>query len=243
VLGPWGASNADQNLMVRRIFAGGDHCFASLVNQSEGIAPEDFRLWSEQSQIWYLTLDLAQKCAAIQSNETVDLDLISSIEIIFKHLSCINASFLLENNKHFCCTSRHHGVDVEKAEKAFDFLRKVEHENLKQLIWESVTNDLIKALIPNPADVETLRIYLILPLYHEFINSKNFLRLHTPFAKALLGLEKIPFKIISNWFASQSLDYFEKLVNIFKETVKYLLHFQLNKIRNANNQVSFLDIY
>lgn len=105
-------------------------------------------------------------------------------------------------------------------------------------IWESITNDLIKALVTKPADVETLRIYLILPLYHEFINSKNFLHLHTPFAKALLGLDKIPFKIISNWFASQSLDYFERLVGIYKETVKYLMHFEIAKIRNANKQVN-----
>lgn len=141
-----------QNLIVRRIFSGGDHSFVSVVDQTAEIIPEDFRQWSEHTQIWYLTLELAQKCAAIQCNDTVDLvsifdklfrmnfnqscfqELISSIEIIFKHLSCMNASFLLDNNKHFCCTSKHHGINVELAETTFDAIRKIEHESLKHLV-------------------------------------------------------------------------------------------------------------
>lgn len=74
-------------------------------------------------------------------------------------------------------------------------------------------------MIPSPADVEVLRIYLTLPIYHEFVNSKNFEKLHSPFINAVMGLRDVPLRIISNWWANQSVEYFERLVEIFKGVV------------------------
>lgn len=128
--------NGDEksSLRIRRIFAGGDHCFAFVTEDSKNVAPEDFRLWNQQSQIWSITLDLAKTCAQVDPNHAVDLDLLSTLEIVFKSLPCFNASFLLENNQHYCSSSKNHGVDMQLAETSFDFIRKIEHENLKQLV-------------------------------------------------------------------------------------------------------------
>lgn len=103
-----------------------------------------------------------------------------------------------------------------------------------------MTNDLLKSLSLKPADVETLRIYLVLPLYHEFLNSKNYPKLHSPFCKTILGLEMIPLKIVSGWFAKTSTEYFERLVEIFKDVIRYYLHFEIAKICHpASKQVIY----
>lgn len=82
---------------------------------------------------------------------------------------------------------------------------------------------------PSPADIEVLRVYLLLPLYHEFINSKNYEQLHTPFSRAVLNLGKIPLNILMQWWAEQSIDYFERLVENYKSVVMHVLTFKFSK--------------
>jgi hypothetical protein len=47
-------------------------------------------------------------------------------------------------------------------------------------------------------DIEVLRVYLILPLYHEFLQPKFFEELHFPFACVLLGLKPGKFMVRLN---------------------------------------------
>ena len=47
-------------------------------------------------------------------------------------------------------------------------------------------------------DIEVLRVYLILPLYHEFLHPKFFEELHFPFAFVLLGLKPDAGKVYGN---------------------------------------------
>lgn len=79
-------------------------------------------------------MDLAKTCASIDRNETVDLELMSSVEILFKSLACINGSFLSANDKHLCCSTRNPGVNIADAEQAFDFIRKMENNTLKEIV-------------------------------------------------------------------------------------------------------------
>lgn len=243
VSGPWVSSTSLTNecdLKIQSIFAGGDHCLVSLTHHSSDTASDDHRNCTSVNQIWALTKEMSETCASIESNGLVDMELLSTIEIVFKSLACFNASFLLDNNRHHCCSSKHHGVDIAQAEEAFDFVRKIAHDNLKTLIWDSITNDLIHSLSSSPPDVETLRIYLVLPLYHEFFNSKNYQKLHTPFCKVMLHLDKFPLKIISGWYSTTPTDYFERLVEVFKDVVKFFLHFELAKIQlQSTKQVTF----
>lgn len=88
-----------------------------------------------------------------------------------------------------------------------------------------MTTDLINSLKSAPAHIETLRIYLILPLYHEFVNSKHYRILHSPFSKAVLHLTPNPQTIVLRWWCNQSKDYFERLVEIFKGVVSYIIDF------------------
>lgn len=66
------------------------------------------------------------------------MDLLAVVELIFKSPACMNASFLLPDFGHLCCTSKHHGVDLKAAEVAFGYLRKVENESLKNVVSMTV---------------------------------------------------------------------------------------------------------
>lgn len=89
---------------------------------------------SSRTQIASITVELAKECADVKKNETVDLDLMSSVETIFKSLSCLNGSFLTDNDEHANCSKRNSGVDIVKVEEAFEYIRKMENENLKSVV-------------------------------------------------------------------------------------------------------------
>lgn len=108
-------------------------------------------------------------------------------------------------------------------------------------IWNGITDYLLPALEPKaPPSMEALRIYLLLPLYHEFSNVKNYALLHTKFGEKLLTLTEIPRKIISFWLAGTPIEYFDRTVKNFKNVVEHLLRTKLHKI-NINNNLAFVD--
>lgn len=86
-----------------------------------------------------------------------------------------------------------------------------------------MTENILTQLNPSPPDVETLRIYLTLPLYHEFRNPKQHIKLQKPFVKALLGLKQPASKVVGSWYSTTSCDYFERLINVFKTVAVYIL--------------------
>ncbi|XP_055315048.1 probable E3 ubiquitin-protein ligase HERC4 isoform X2 [Sitodiplosis mosellana] len=228
VIGPWAFDDKTEreSSFVKRIFSGGDRSFA--FTSSDNTNSYDSRILESNTQIESLSISLAKHCASIGKDETVDLQLMSSIETLFRSLACINGSFLQPNDAHMCCTSKNHGVNIADAEIAFGYIRKMENLNLKNVIWEGITTTIIKTLSSSPPDVEVLRSYLLLPLYHEFINSKNYETLHTPFSRAVLSLGKIPLNILTQWWAEQSTDYFERLVENYKSVVMHVLRFKYN---------------
>lgn len=109
-------------------------------------------------------------------------------------------------------------------------------------IWDKITNELLGSLTPSPADVETLRVYMLLPFYHEFVNSKNYEKLHIPFSKAVLSLTDIPKKIVGKWWSQLSADWFEHLVAYYRDVVAYIISFKIPPIVGSASQkrVSFL---
>ncbi|XP_050097648.1 probable E3 ubiquitin-protein ligase HERC4 isoform X1 [Anopheles aquasalis] len=238
VRGPWLKTDSEPNdpdrsalcevslETVNRIFSGGDQCFVSMFSNENS---DDYRLYDQQSQILTFSVQMSEELAAIKPDDTVELDLMSAVETIFKSLACINGSLLLPNDEHFCCTSKHPGVDMVAATEAFEQVRKIEHESLRQLIRDSITTDLLGSLLASPADVETLRVYLLLPLYHEFSNPKHYQLLHAPFSISVRRLQKIPYEIVARWWSLQSRDYFERLVECCKSVVLYIVRFKMPK--------------
>lgn len=195
IVGPWVAPNGstlvdsssmfhvthDKELIIKRIFCGGDRCFAIAIDRASGIQPDDLRIHPPTTQICQLTLAMTETFKNTPATETVDLELLSAVEIVFRSAACLNGSFLLPGDEHFCCTSKRNGVDLETAMAAFENIRKTENESIKELVWESITSELITNFPSPPPDVEAIRLFLVLPLYHEFINCKNYAKLHSPF--------------------------------------------------------------
>ncbi|KAJ8938616.1 hypothetical protein NQ314_011425 [Rhamnusium bicolor] len=235
VMGPWVSpsgmslvptSTNVENLVVHRIFSGGDHCFVSVINQDSKVPPYDCREYEPQTQILTLSHDYVKNLLRIPNDGPVDQEVLSFLETVFKSLSCINGSFLLDDDKHYYCTSKHHGVDLEQAIATFSLIGKIENGSIKDLIWNCIVDDILLHLSPSPPDVETLRIYLTLPLYHEFHNPKQHLKLQKPFAKAVLNLKQPANKVLGSWWGMTNCDYFEKIVNVFKTVACYILRNQ-----------------
>lgn len=74
--------------------------------------------------------------------------------------------------------------------------------------------------------MEALRVFLILPLYHEFNNAKQHKELHKPFVNAVLKLQPQANRVLGSWWAMASKDYFEKLVIVFKGVVGFIIRGQ-----------------
>ncbi|XP_049804341.1 probable E3 ubiquitin-protein ligase HERC4 isoform X1 [Schistocerca nitens] len=251
VLGPWVSpsgvsiiepheqSQHSQNCVVKRIYAGGDHCFALVTRKQDNIPSDDCRIHEADSQILSLTVEKIEECGRVLPDETVDQDLMTYVETVFSSQACINSSFLLQDDGHYCCTSRHHGVDLTVAERFFTLLSKIENQSIKRLILSSISEHLLPSLSSSPPDVETLRLYLVLPFYHEFDNPKNCQRLHSPFGQALLKLKTEAGKIVGLWWRGIPIDYFERLIRISKDVVLYILQFAEDvKSKKAEYEVS-----
>ena len=73
-------------------------------------------------------------------------------------------------------------------------------------------------------DIESLRIYLILPLYHGFANPDHCTVLHKPFSVALLNLKQEGIKALEAWWTKAPKHYFERLVRIYKAVVIYFIN-------------------
>lgn len=81
-----------------------------------------------------MTKELIEQCAKADENDTVDFRLMSSIEIIFKSLSCINGSFLSLNGGHMNCSMKNHGINIKSATAAFHLIQTVKKQTLKSVV-------------------------------------------------------------------------------------------------------------
>uniref|UniRef100_A0A803WCS5 HECT-type E3 ubiquitin transferase n=1 Tax=Ficedula albicollis TaxID=59894 RepID=A0A803WCS5_FICAL len=82
---------------------------------------------------------------------------------------------------------------------------------------------LIPQLSSSPPDVEAMRIYLILPEFPPFQDSKYYISLTLPLAMAILRLDTNPSKVLDNWWSQVCPRYFLRLVDLYKGAVVYLL--------------------
>lgn len=74
------------------------------------------------------------KCQILPSNSTVDQDLLAYLETVFKSLACINASFLLNGEEHYGCSSKRPGIDLNNAGEAFEYIAKIENDTIRELV-------------------------------------------------------------------------------------------------------------
>uniref|UniRef100_A0A1B6KH92 HECT domain-containing protein n=2 Tax=Graphocephala atropunctata TaxID=36148 RepID=A0A1B6KH92_9HEMI len=184
------------------------------------VSPEDLRILDRESQVWTLTLDKFLACQNQPVDTPVDQDLLTYLETVLSSWTCLNASFLLKNDAHYCCTSRHHGINLVEAGECFKAISRIEHESLKDLIRDSILVNIIPQLaVISPPDVETLRAFITIPMYHEFNNARNSDKLQTPFASAVLALRPEAARVVGLWYIMMSAEYFERLIIVYKSVI------------------------
>ncbi|KAH8371053.1 hypothetical protein KR093_006003, partial [Drosophila rubida] len=237
VVGPWvspsgsallqSTSTAQVSMVIHQIFSGGDQSIVTTSLYVDKVPPTDCRIYQPKSQILTLTAEATRQCSRFKERDQSDLDLLHAMEQIFKSQACLNGSFLLDQDKHFACSARNYGLDLKQAQLAFDNLRKVENQSIKQVIWDNLTKELLGSLVASPADTESMRLYLLLPLYHEFVNSKHYKELHVPFAVATFNLTENPRKVLYKWWAQTPIEYFEQMVNSYLHVVMHIISFKM----------------
>uniref|UniRef100_A0A8D3CRY5 HECT and RLD domain containing E3 ubiquitin protein ligase 4 n=1 Tax=Scophthalmus maximus TaxID=52904 RepID=A0A8D3CRY5_SCOMX len=94
--------------------------------------------------------------------------------------------------------------------------------------FQYLEKNLIPRLNNSPPDIEALRLYLTLPECPLFSDRNNYVTIAIPFAKSLLSLKEAPLKVLGNWWSSFEPPVFQRLVEVYKEVVVYLL--QMHKV-------------
>ncbi|XP_043288767.1 probable E3 ubiquitin-protein ligase HERC4 isoform X2 [Venturia canescens] len=242
VLGPWVSPNGSAlckvdnpmseysvDCVIKRVSTGSDHCFATVTQRKDNIPPDDFRVTDPESQILTVTKDRISVCLGIPMGAPVDHDLMTYLETVFRSQACMNASFLIENDAHYTCSSKHHGVDTNKVIEIYGTISEFVNTTINELIYTSITEGLIPSLRSSPPDVECLRIYLTLPMYSAFTEPENHRNLQTPFAKAVLLLKSEAQKIVGSWWSKAPVQIFERLVRVYKLLVLYFIKESKNK--------------
>ncbi|KAJ3610820.1 hypothetical protein NHX12_022911 [Muraenolepis orangiensis] len=124
---------------------------------------------------------------------------------------------------HYHTSSKCSGVDMNMARLLYHRLIQPDHPELAQQIAASLEKNLIPRLGGSPPDIEALRLYLTLPECPLFREPNTYVTLAIPFAKSLISLKDAPLKVLGNWWSALEPTVFQRLVELYKEVVVYLL--------------------
>nr|XP_031849691.1 probable E3 ubiquitin-protein ligase HERC4 isoform X1 [Nomia melanderi] len=235
VQGPWVTSKASAMMdsdnemhssqteyIVRHIFTGSNHCFVTVVPKKDNIQPDDCRKLESSYKILEITEDQLLACQRLPPSSPVDHELMTYLETVFKSQACVNGSFSLNNDHHYGCSIKQHGVNLNEASRSFGIIRELDNSTIQELIFTCISDNLIPSFVNSSLRLhcpESLRICLILPLYHGFVNPLNYNLLHKPFCKAVLALKPEILEIVCQWWIKAPSHYFERLVRIHKSVV------------------------
>jgi len=239
VAGPWIASSGpvsmdvDQNSYssinqpiieseaVRKIFCGGDQSFALVTTDQDALG--DYRERSPETQILGIAPDEIKKLRAIDDKLAVDLELLRYVETVFSNVTCYNSSFLRSDGWHYGCSPKNCGLDLDLAAETFAQISRIENSTILELLHRCVCSELLPSLSCTPPDLEALRVFLLLPLYHEFLQARFYEELHCRFAAIVLNLKPEAAKVLDQWLTLTKSEYFVRLIRVYKQVVVHIL--------------------
>ncbi|KAM8852464.1 putative E3 ubiquitin-protein ligase HERC4 isoform 2-T2 [Synchiropus picturatus] len=221
-------ADTDENYFIRRIYAGGDQSFAQYCTSNNlynvaGTAAQD-----PNRRICTLNEDIVQKWSC-HSSGRLPIEISNEIDLVFSSASCLNGSFLSRSHPdHYSTSTKNPGVDVITARLLFHRLIQEDHTEIAQQIAANLEKNLIPKLSNSPPDIEALRLYLTLPECPLFSDRKNYVTITIPFAKSIISLKEAPLKVLGNWWSTLEPHVFQRLVELYKEVVVFLL--QMRKV-------------
>ena len=221
-----------EKVIVIRIGAGGDQSF--VIVQDPKSKPLDFRDADHLHGIEILNKGLIKEMNSKGNEDLLDQEFIEKLEVIFQNPACINASLLLEPT-HKPCTSKNNGIDmVAWSKTTFNFYFELKNETIIDVITTGLTKYILPKLECNPPDVETLRQFLILPLFTEFESESLYKEVHCVYAKGFISLPKAAMNVVEKWFVAQGKDYFLSIVKNYKKAVIHILEKQHGSSSDAD---------
>ncbi|XP_038255642.1 probable E3 ubiquitin-protein ligase HERC3 isoform X1 [Dermochelys coriacea] len=220
-----GRADAFKYHIVKHIFCGGDRTFVLCSKSENSLPADDFRTIN---QLCYTCLINDETIAVwkqklLEQNNSNSVN--SEVVQILSSSACWNGSFLEKKiDEHFKTSPKIPGIDLNSTRVLFEKLMNSQHSILLDQILKSFESFLIPQLSSSPPDVEAMRIYLILPEFPLFQDSKHYITLTLPLAMAILRLDTNPSKVLDNWWSQVCPRYFLRLVNLYKGAVVYLLN-------------------
>ncbi|XP_045600512.2 LOW QUALITY PROTEIN: probable E3 ubiquitin-protein ligase HERC4 [Procambarus clarkii] len=220
-LSPRGVSLLDNDeddmpkIYVKKIFAGGDASMAVVMKEPE-IAddyckkhPHQLPLKIEESKI--------NQMMGIGEEDMIDDDLFTYMETVFGALACWNCSFIKEGaDKHS------HGLDYRLAEEYMAKLGRIPRVSIQEVIQNSVHN-IVGCLPRQPISRESLRCFVLLPLFKDFLDGRLMAKLQMPYAEALLNIQKGMAAIFKVWMKVLPRDFTIRLITIYKGVIVQIL--------------------
>nr|XP_046214995.1 probable E3 ubiquitin-protein ligase HERC4 isoform X1 [Oncorhynchus gorbuscha] len=254
VKGPWVAYNGptptiadmEQGCCVKRIYAGGDQSFAHCYTPQNPLVPDDIRIPDPRRHICTLSADLTQRWLNHYTHGRLPQEISNEIDLVFSSASCLNGSFLSGSHPdHYNTSSKCSGVDMNMARLLFHRVVQHDYPEVAQQIAASLEKNLIPRLSSSPPDIEALRLYLTLPECPLFSDPNTYVTLAIPFAKALISLKEAPLKVLDpgNWWSQFEAPVFQRLVELYKVVVVYLLKMHKVGVPHSEQRVftCFLD--
>uniref|UniRef100_A0A3P9MXW6 HECT and RLD domain containing E3 ubiquitin protein ligase 4 n=1 Tax=Poecilia reticulata TaxID=8081 RepID=A0A3P9MXW6_POERE len=244
VKGPWATScpseenDLEQSCLVKRIYTGGDQSFAHYCStiQSAG-RPWRFPSYYPQRRVCTLNEAIIQKWLN-NSPGRLPVDVSNEIDLVFSSACCLNGSFLSTSHPdHFSTSSKYSGVDMNTARLLLHRLIQQDHPKISQQVAASLEKELIPKLSSSPPDIEALRLYLSLPESPLFSDRSNYITITIPFAKCVVGLKEAPLKVLGNWWSTFELLFFQRLVDLYKDVIVFLLQMHKMGIPPAEQRI------
>ncbi|XP_041645814.1 probable E3 ubiquitin-protein ligase HERC4 isoform X1 [Cheilinus undulatus] len=246
VKGLWASSptvinpDSEAGCYVKTIYAGGDQSFAHYrtTNNFNSVTMSD-----PNRTICCLNEEIIHRWLNCSSGR-LPAEVSNEIDLVFSSASCLNGSFLsMSHPDHFSTSSKCPGVDMNAARLLFHRLITDDHPEINQQIAASLEKNLIPRLSCSPPDIEALRLFLTLPECPLFSNRNNYVTITIPFAKSLLSLKEAPLKVLGHWWSTLDPPVFQRLVELYKEVVVFLLQMHKVGIPSAEQRIfsCFLD--
>ncbi|XP_067858724.1 probable E3 ubiquitin-protein ligase HERC4 isoform X1 [Heptranchias perlo] len=226
--------NAKNHFCVQIIFSGGDQSFVHYCYLQNSMPPDDFRFPNPSKHILTLNDAVIQKWMSYSPGR-IPSETTNEVDTLFSSAGCLNGSFLaLSNDDHYKTSSKFSGLDMNAARLLFHRLIQSDHPRICQQVAASMEKNLIPRLSNSPPDIEALRIYVTLPECPPMNDVNNYVTLAIPFGMAIVRLEKMPLKVLENWWSALESAFFQKVVELYKDVVVYLL--KLTKVVMAHSE-------
>uniref|UniRef100_A0A1I7U902 HECT-type E3 ubiquitin transferase n=1 Tax=Caenorhabditis tropicalis TaxID=1561998 RepID=A0A1I7U902_9PELO len=152
------------------------------------------------------------------------LDLMALLESVFSSLSCINNSFLFNDERRFNVSSdRSHGIDLDQVMETFMLFDESPHKKqFMDLIIDSLSIA-FSSWNPKLLSVEGLRVFLILPwlpVFVENVTTDSLMRVHVPLVEAMCSINEALGRTLETWWCQLSTRHFRRMVTVFKAAIR-----------------------